>query len=136
VLYINRGDGTFRPCSLSNGPNDFGTMGATAGDIDNDGNIDLYCGNMYSKAGSRVIANVRPGTYPEKVMAKIRTFVKGSELHLNRGGLRFEQKGQPWQVADAGWAYGPALVDLDNDGWLDLYATCGYISRSRSEPDG
>jgi hypothetical protein len=136
VLYVNQGDGTFRPSALSDGPNDFGTMGATAGDIDNDGHIDLYCGNMYSKAGSRVIGNVRPGTYPDDVMAKIRTFVKGSELHLNRGGLRFEQKGQAWQVADAGWAYGPALVDLDNDGWLDLYATCGYISHSRTEPDG
>jgi hypothetical protein len=136
VLYINQGDGTFRPRALSDGPSDFGTMGATAGDIDNDGHIDLYCGNMYSKAGSRVISNVRPGTYPDDVMAKIRTFVKGSELHLNRGGARFEQRGQAWQVADAGWAYGPALVDLDNDGWLDIHATCGYMSRSRTEPDG
>jgi hypothetical protein len=136
VLYVNQGDGTFRPASLSDGPCDFGTMGASAGDIDNDGNIDLFCGNMYSKAGSRVINNVRPGTYPDDVMAKIRSFVKGDELHLNRGGLRFEQKGQQWQVADAGWSYGPALVDLDNDGWLDIYATCGYMSRSRTEPDG
>jgi hypothetical protein len=137
VLYINQGNGTFLPRSITNGrPNDFGTMGATCGDIDNDGNIDLYCGNMYSKAGSRVIGNLQPGTYPDDVMAKIQTFVKGSELHLNRGGLNFEQKGRAWQVADAGWAYGPALVDLDNDGWLDIHATCGYISRSRSEPDG
>jgi hypothetical protein len=136
VLYVNQGAGTFRPTPLAQGRHDFGTMGATCGDINNDGNIDLYCGNMYSKAGSRVIANVRPGTYPDDVMAQVRTFVKGSELHLNRGDLRFEQKGQAMQVADAGWAYGPALVDLDNDGWLDIYATCGYISRSRKEPDG
>jgi hypothetical protein len=136
VLYLNRGNGKFRPCPLTNKPNDFGTMGATAGDVDNDGNIDLYCANMYSKAGTRVIGNVRPGTYPEDVMDRVRRFVKGSELHLNRGGLRFEQKGKAWQVNDAGWAYGPALVDLDNDGWLDLYATAGYISRSRTEPDG
>jgi hypothetical protein len=136
VLYVNQGDGTFRPSSLTDGPCDFGTMGATCGDVDNDGHIDLYCANMYSKAGTRVIGNVRPGTHPEEVMAKIRTFVKGSELHLNRGGLRFEQKGQAWQVADAGWAYGPALVDLDNDGWLDIYANAGYMSHSRTEPDG
>jgi hypothetical protein len=136
VLYINQGDGTFRPVSLSKAACDFGTMGATCGDINNDGHIDVYCGNMYSKAGSRVIGNLRPDSFPQNVMAKIRTFVKGSELHLNRGDLTFEQKGQALQVADAGWAYGPALVDLDNDGWLDIYATCGYISRSRTEPDG
>jgi hypothetical protein len=136
VLYVNQGNGTFRPTALAKGACDFGTMGATCGDVNNDGHIDLYCANMYSKAGSRVIGNLRPGTYPDPLLAKMRTFVKGSELHLNRGGLRFEQKGQAWQVADAGWAYGPALVDLDNDGWLDIYATCGYISRSRDEPDG
>jgi hypothetical protein len=136
VLYLNNGDGTFRPTALTDHPCDFGTMGATCGDIDGDGNIDFYCGNMYSKAGSRVIGNVRPGTFPDNVMAKIRTFVKGSELHLNRGGGRFEEVGQTWQVNDAGWAYGPALVDLDNDGWLDIHAMCGYISRSRDDPDG
>jgi hypothetical protein len=136
VLYVNQHDGTFRPHALGKGPTDFGTMGVTAGDIDNDGNIDIYCANMYSKAGSRVIGNMRPGTYPEPVMAQIRSFVKGSELHRNLGGLRFEQLGQSFQVHDAGWAYGPALVDLDNDGWLDLHALAGYISRDRNEPDG
>jgi hypothetical protein len=139
VLLINQGDGTFKEQPLSDQPDDFGTMGATCGDINNDGNIDIYCGNMYSKAGSRVIGNLRPDAYSPDVMAKFRTFVKGSQLHLNQGGkdcVRFEQKGNEWQVNDAGWAYGAALVDLDNDGWLDIYATAGFISRSRSEPDG
>ena len=49
---------------------------------------------------------------------------------------RFEPLGKQYQVASIGWAYGAALVDLDNDGWLDLYATCGFISQSRTEPDG
>jgi hypothetical protein len=136
VLYLNQGNGTFRPTSLSNAPCDFGTMGATCGDVDNDGRIDIYCGNMYSKAGSRVIGNVRDGTYPPAVMEKMRTFVRGSQLHLNQGNGRWDQKGQAWQVNDAGWAYGPALVDLDNDGWLDIFATCGFVSRDRKEPDG
>ena len=136
VLYVNQGNGTFKPTVLSKSACDFGTMGATAGDIDGSGNISIYCGNMYSKAGSRVIGNVRPGTYPAKIMEKMRTFVKGSELHVNRGGLKFDQKGQEWQVNDAGWSYGPALVDLNNDGFLDIHATCGYISRNRNEPDG
>jgi hypothetical protein len=139
VLLINQGDGTFKEQLLTNHPDDFGTMGATCGDINNDGNIDLYCGNMYSKAGSRVIGNLPAGAYPPEITDKFRSFVKGSQLHINKSGqdgIRFEQKGKEWQVNDAGWAYGPALVDLDNDGWLDIYATAGYISRSRSEPDG
>jgi hypothetical protein len=40
------------------------------------------------------------------------------------------------QVAAVGWAYGPCLADLDNDGWLDIYATAGFVSRDRTEPDG
>jgi hypothetical protein len=136
VLLVNQGDGTFKPHSLTAGPSDFGTMGLTVGDVDNDGNMDLYLANMYSKAGTRVIGNLRPDTYPPDVMARLRTFVSGSQLHRNQGGLKFEQKGKDWQVADCGWAYGAALVDLDNDGWLDLYATCGFISRDRTKPDG
>jgi hypothetical protein len=136
VLLVNKGNGTFEEHQLGKGPCDFGTMGVTAGDIDNDGNIDIYCANMYSKAGNRVFRNVLPGTYPEPIMAKVRSFVAGSQLWRNRGSLQFEPMGQKYQVNACGWAYGPALVDLDNDGWLDLYATCGFVSQSRDEPDG
>jgi hypothetical protein len=136
VLLVNQGDGTFREQALVQGPGDFGSMGAAAGDIDNDGLIDLYVANMYSKAGSRVIGNLAPGTYPDDLMATLRSFVAGSQLHRNRGNLQFEQLGRKYQVAAVGWAYGPALVDLDNDGWLDLYATAGFVSQNRKEPDG
>src|SRR5262249_37260444 len=60
----------------------------------------------------------------------------GSQLHLNRGGLKFEQAGAKMHVAAVGWAYGACLADLDNDGWLDLYANAGFVSRGRDEPDG
>src|SRR5262249_58622685 len=109
VLLVNRRDGTFKEHALTPGPSDFGTMALTAGDIDNDGHIDLYLANMYSKAAKRVIGNLKADTYPEPVMAKLRSFVEGSQLHRNRGGLNFEQKGQEWQVADCGWGYGAAL---------------------------
>lgn len=136
VLLVNNGDGTFQEHLMTPGAGDFGSMGVTCGDIDNDNNIDIYCGNMYSKAGSRVISNVAPGTYPEAIMDKMGSFVKGSQLWQNRGQLKFEPMGQKYQLSAVGWAYGPALVDLDNDGWLDLYATAGFVSQSRTEPDG
>jgi hypothetical protein len=119
-------------------------MGLAAGDVDNDGHIDLYCANMYSKAGTRVIANLAPDAYPPSVLETMRRFVAGSQLHLNRGvterhgvrSLRFEQLGPQRQVAAVGWAYGACLADLDNDGWLDLYATAGFVSRDRQSADG
>jgi enediyne biosynthesis protein E4 len=69
-------------------------------------------------------------------MAKMRQFVAGSQLWRNQGNLRFDKFGQHCQVAAVGWAYGAALIDLDNDGWLDLYATAGFMSSSHDEPDG
>jgi len=135
-LLINHHDGTFEPSTLVDRPCDFGTMGATCGDVDNDGRIDLYAANMYSKAGARIIGNLPDGIYPEPILAKMRRFVTGSQLHHNLGNLKFEQLGAKDQVAAVGWSYGPALADLNNDGWLDLFATCGYISQDPSKPDG
>ena len=58
----------------------------------------------------------------------------------DKQALTPDQRWALWQkeygIASVGWAYGPALVDLDNDGWLDLYATAGFISADRNEPDG
>jgi hypothetical protein len=137
VLLINNRDGTFKEhMIMGDRPCDFGSMGITCGDIDNDGNIDIYLGNMYSKAGTRVMSNLRGDAYDQKIMDTMARFVTGSQLHLNRGNLKFEQRGQQYGIASVGWAYGACLVDLDNDGWLDLYATAGYVSSDRNEPDG
>ena len=135
-LLVNTGDGTFAGRALADRPSDFGTMGLAVGDVNNDGHIDIYSANMYSKAGTRVIGNLKPDAYPPALMEKMRRFVAGSQLHLNRGGLKFDQAGPQMQVAAVGWAYGACLADLDGDGFLDIYATAGYISRDRSKPDG
>jgi hypothetical protein len=136
VLLINNQNGTFSERLLANYPVDFGTMGLAVGDINNDGNIDLYCANMYSKAGTRVIGNLRADAYPPRILEQMRRFVAGSQLHLNKGNLTFEQVGPQMQVAAVGWAYGACLADLDNDGFLDVYGTAGYVSRDRDRPDG
>ena len=50
-------------------------------------------------------------------------------------GLRW--LGLDWDEGpDVGGAYGPGLVDLDNDGWLDLYAPVGFQSVTPERPDG
>ena len=61
ILLANRADGSFEGIPLNDKPTDFGSMGMTAGDVDNDGHPDIYIGEMYSKAGQRVMANIPPG---------------------------------------------------------------------------
>ena len=132
---INQKDGTFVEAVL---PDIYGgfSMGITAGDIDNDGWPDIYVANMYSKAGERIVGNLRRGIYPDDVDAQMRDFVAGNELYRGLGSAKFERIGQSTGVADVGWAYGPGFVDLDNDGWLDLYAPVGFQSVTPERPDG
>lgn len=135
VLLVNQAAGRFTE-QLLKPPFAGFCMGIVAGDFDNDGRPDVYLANMFSKAGDRIIANLPADAYSPEVRAKIKEFVNGSELLRNRGDLTFEPMGRRMGVNGIGWAYGPSMVDLNNDGWLDLYATAGFLSYTRGEPDG
>ncbi|MBL7775467.1 MAG: VCBS repeat-containing protein, partial [Saprospiraceae bacterium] len=72
----------------------FNGGGVAAGDFNNDGLIDLY-----------FVANMGP-----------------NKLFLNEGGLKFRDVTETAGVAGAeGWSTGVSVVDLNNDGLLDLY---------------
>ena len=136
VLLLNKEGKSFESRELFDGISTFGAMGLTVGDMNNDTHVDLYVGKMYSKAGQRVFGNLLDDAYDAEVMQKLHRMVEGSELFSNNGGLKFESHGDDYDISAVGWAYAPAVVDLDNDGFLDLHATTGFISRTRQRPDG
>ncbi|HEY5913460.1 MAG TPA: CRTAC1 family protein, partial [Verrucomicrobiae bacterium] len=91
-LYHQEADGTFRNASAGSGLDVAGVgMGATAGDVDNDGLPDLFV-TEYGRV----------------------------RLFLNRGGGRFEEVTAAAGIDNARWATAASFVDYDRDGWLDL----------------
>lgn len=136
VLLLNQQDGKFLEQQLVDASQDFGSMGLAVGDIDNNGGIDLYVSNMYSKAGNRVMDNLLSDALDAETKKKLRRMVSGSELHVSEGDLRYNSIGVQAGVDDVGWSWGTALVDLNNDGLLDIHSMAGFMSYDRGKPDG
>jgi hypothetical protein len=135
-LMLGGPDGRFRTRVLDADSPRF-AMGVTAGDYDNDRYADLYFAAMYSKAGQRIMANLPRDIYAPATYRRMDGFVAGSPLYHNPGAAGGGgEVGAARRVADPGWAYGSGFMDLDNDGWLDLYALAGFQSVDRSKPDG
>ncbi|MEM9016534.1 MAG: VCBS repeat-containing protein, partial [Verrucomicrobiota bacterium] len=138
VLLQNRGDGTFKEITKESGTGDFATsMGVATGDIDNDGKAEIYVANMFSKMGRRIIDHLSEADYPPGIFEQIQGSCAGNRLYKGAGdGADREEISEQLGVNDVGWAYAPAMSDLNGDGWLDLYATTGFLSRDRRKPDG
>jgi len=138
VMLMNQGNGLFTDVSDELGVGSYATsMGVATGDLTGDGDPEIYVANMFSKMGRRIIAHVGAEDYPPGVYDQIKGSCAGNTL-FTRGGSqqKFEEKSELFGVNQVGWAYAPVLADFDADGFLDIYATCGFLSFQRKKPDG
>ncbi len=100
TLLKNNGDGTFSDISVSSGANSIvDGMGITAGDYDNDGDLDLYFSN--SPLG-------------------------GNILLRNEGNETFTDVTATLGLAHNGTCWGVSFLDYDNDADLDVYSSAVY----------
>jgi hypothetical protein len=99
-------------------------MSADWGDYDNDGRLDLYVANMYSKTGNQFVP-----LFPEldpQVRQKLLWSARGNSLYRGQAGGGFEETAKKAAVNLAGWAWGSNFFDYDNDGRLDLHVANGF----------
>ena len=108
-LFENKGDGTFEEIALLAGAafSDDGTaqgsMGVDFGDYDRDGLLDIFL-THFSDDYNTLFRNLGKGRFRDVTRAASLTF-------------------NSWPMV--GW--GAGFVDLDNDGWEDIFAANGHV---------
>jgi len=130
-LYRNNGDGTFTDVARQAGVEDLAAgMSAAWGDYDNDGNLDLYAGNMWSSAGLRVTHNPQFAgvARSEEVRQAFQRQARGNSLFHNNGNGTFSDVTLQAGVEMGRWAWSSQFADLNNDGYEDLFIQNGYIT--------
>ncbi|MCH9651609.1 MAG: VCBS repeat-containing protein [Deltaproteobacteria bacterium] len=151
TLYLNRQDGTFRDATQEAGVLDFsGGMGLAFGDFDGDGDADLYTSNIKSNQRwygedmtvSQYLRNVLRTRWAIGDATEYWRLYRlldgewsglgqqtgeGNSLFANQGDGTFQELHDS-QTHQAGWSWGVAFADFDNDLDLDLYAANGWIS--------
>ena len=129
-LYVNLGMGRFEERTESAGVRDVGPgMSVAFCDTDHDGDLDLYVGNMFSAAGLRVTA---PADYLANwsgARAIYRRHARGNSLFRNRGDGHFDDSSQESDAWFGRWAWGSDFIDLDLDGYDDIYVQNGFLTQ-------
>jgi len=135
-LYVNNHDGTFtekleemiRHISLS-------SMGGDIADLNNDGFVDIYATDMLPEDDYRLKTTFTFEDfefYNRKIKWGYYHQLSRNVLQLNNGfdadhHVSFSEIGLLAGVAETDWSWGAIIVDLNNDGWKDIFVSNGIF---------
>jgi enediyne biosynthesis protein E4 len=130
-LYLNNGDGTFREC-LEDHLNEIslGAMGADVADINNDGWPEIFATEMTAEGDARLKSKVLFESWDSYVYKLERGYYHQfarNVLQLNNRDGTFSEIGRFSGVSYTDWSWGALIMDLDNDGWKDIYVANGIF---------
>ena len=110
LLYHNNGDGTFTLVTNSIIGSEIGSStGCAWGDYDNDGWLDLFVARTGTDSNLNTVA------------------LENNWLYHNNGDGTFKKVTSGSLVNELGPSFGAAWGDYDNDGFLDLFVSNGFI---------
>lgn len=129
-LYHNNRDGTFtNMIDLVLPHTAFSSMGADVGDVNNDGLIDFIVADMAAtthETDQRFLADARAKTEERSDGEVTIPKYHHNALLLATGTGHCLEAANLAGVAATDWTWSVRLEDLDNDGFLDLFATNGF----------
>ena len=100
-------------------------------DYDNDGDLDLYVGNMFSAAGQRVTGGDDYKIDDRQLQSVYRRHARGNSLFRNSGDGTFEDVSIESGAWFGRWAWGSDFLDFNLDGHEDIYVQNGFLTNSR-----
>ena len=133
-FYFNNGDGTFtEKIRETTAHTSYFGMGIDAGDLTNNGLPDLVQMDMTPEDNRRNKANMasmNPQAFYEMINLGLHFQYMQNTVQLNRGVLdsgypHFSDMARITGMSSTDWSWAGLMVDLDNDGWKDVYITNG-----------
>lgn len=133
-FYFNNGDGTFKETSQETTKNtSFYGMGVDVADFNNDKLLDIFQAEMNPEDNFRSKANMSSMNIPlfwEAVSLGFGYQYMQNSLQLNQG---IKENGLPFfsnvsrinGMSSTDWSWAPLFIDMDNDGWKDVFITNG-----------
>ncbi len=128
-LYVNQQNGTFKE-DLQNqmGHTSTASMGADAGDVNNDGHPDIFTTDMLPSDDYRLKTTSSFDNFDTYQFKKKQGFyeqIQQNALQINNGNGKFAETAHYSAVAASDWSWGALMFDADNDGYTDIYVCNG-----------
>jgi hypothetical protein len=130
-FYLNKGDGTFADVVDDRLPHvTYFSMSADSGDLNNDGLVDFLVTDMRDRNHAQFMTGMEEigrGLWEMERVSELVPQYMWNAVYLNSGHDRYLEAAHLFGMDATGWTFGTRLADLDNDGRLDAFFTCGMI---------